>query len=498
MSQIVTSAINSREEAPSSVDESLIQQALNQYRHSFDARYGGFGNAPKFPAPHNLFFLMQQYQKSKDKQLLEMAEKTLMQMYRGGLFDHIGGGFCRYSTDRYYLVPHFEKMLCDNALLIIAYCEAFRLTQKVIYRTIAEKTADYILREMKSPQGGFYSAQDADTDGEEGKYYTFYPREIKSIIGEADGEAFCGCYDITESGNFNGKSIPNLLRTVKPTDRFDAFLPSLREYRKNRTRLLTDDKILTFRNSLMIAALCTLYRVTGNDSYLHAAKAAQAFIEDKLCADNTLYVSYRDEKHGVNGFLDDYAGYIYALIALYDTTLDNSYLNRARQMTDKALAEFFDTAQGGLFMYGSNNEELIARTKESYDGAVPCGNSLMTYNLVRLNHIAAQEDMQAIIDKQLRFMSGRASTYPSGFAAFLIALSDYTRPPLMLTIVRGDDDLTELPFHIPSGTAVRVFNTPDKGYELLNNSSAFYICNDKSCLPPINKTDFYKKYKSFV
>ena len=376
----ITAALNQHHVAASQAEGTLLDTALRWYEQNFDASFGGFGGAPKFPTPHNLLFLMQQYEKQGNRQALNMAEITLQKMYAGGLFDHIGYGFCRYSTDRYYLVPHFEKMLYDNALLILAYCKAYELTGKSFYLEVAKKTASYILDEMTSPKGGFYSAQDADSDGEEGKYYVFTPEEIIELLGQADGTAFCERFGITKTGNFEGKSIPNLLHAKDLTDeRFDCFLPTLREYRRGRTRLHTDDKILTAWNALMIAALCRLYRCSRDHRYLEAAKKAQGFIENSLFSQDTLYVSFRDGKLGEHGFLDDYASYIFALLSLYDATLEETFLCRAMQLTRETVTQYYDSEHGGFYLSGRDNETLLFRPKECYDGALPSGNSLIAY-----------------------------------------------------------------------------------------------------------------------
>ena len=246
----------------------LQEEAVRLYKRLFDRENGGFGGAPKFPSPHNLRFLLAYYGRRGDRDCLEMAERTLLQMYRGGLFDHVGGGFCRYSTDERFLVPHFEKMLYDNALLILAYCEAYSTTRKELYLLAAERTADFVLREMTAPEGGFYSAQDADSGGEEGKYYLFAPEEIVRLLGTERGESFNQHFDITETGNFEGKSIPNLLHS-NPEDRsFGDLLETVYQYRRGRYALHLDDKILTAWNGLMIAALCRLYQANGEAKYL--------------------------------------------------------------------------------------------------------------------------------------------------------------------------------------------------------------------------------------
>ncbi len=487
----IAAALNHEQVFASHADETLLSNAIELYKQSFDETYGGFGGAPKFPAPHNLLFLMQQYSKRGDSEALKMAEVTLLQMYSGGLFDHIGYGFSRYSTDRFYLVPHFEKMLYDNALLILAYCNAYDITKKSIYKEIAEKTAYYILTEMTAPDGGFYSAQDADSDGKEGKYYVFTPDEITQLLGEKDGTAFNECFGITPNGNFEGKSIPNLLHAkALKEEQFDKFLPKIRNYRRSRTRLHTDDKILTSWNSLMIAALCALYKSSRISAYLETAKRAQKFIENKLCDKDTLYVSFRDGKRGEKGFLDNYASYIFALLSLYDVTLDRLFLDRAQQIASKTVNNYYDTEHGGFYLYGKENETLIFRPKECYDGAIPSGNSLMAYNLVRLNDLIPNEKTEEILQKQLEYMSGEAEKYPAGYAMFLTALSDYLEPPTMITVVRKEDDLGELPFLVPSNSIVKILDEATEEYKLLDGQTTFYVCQNHSCLPPMNKQKF--------
>ncbi|MBE5883856.1 MAG: thioredoxin domain-containing protein [Lachnospiraceae bacterium] len=468
--------------------EKLITTAYSLYKRSFDEEYGGFGQAPKFPAPHNLLFLMRHYEKTKDETAMKKVEKTLQQMYRGGMFDHIGGGFSRYSTDPYFLVPHFEKMLYDNALLILAYCKAYQLTGSQVYRRVAEKTAAYILREMTDSEGGFYCAQDADSEGVEGKYYLFEPEEIIKLLGEEAGKEFNQYFDITERGNFEGMSIPNLFKTHQECGIADDTLQRIYNYRKSRYQLHLDDKILTSWNALMIAAMCHLYRITEKEAYLDAAVKAQNFIESKLCEGDILYVSYREGKRGGRGFLDDYANEIFALLALYEATLEMSYLEKAQYVCQKALADFYDDEQGGFYLYGSENEQLILQPKETYDGAVPSGNSMMAYNLVRLYLLTDQAWLKEKAEQQLSFMSREAGHYPPGFAMFLVALWDYIDSPDKTTVVSKDRaELTNLACRIPLDTVVRVMESPTKDYPLLNDRTTYYVCTGRSCQPPTNE-----------
>ncbi len=484
----VVAALAGQKTAAAKLDEELVETAAELFKHSFDEQFGGFGNAPKFPTPHNLIFLLTHYEKCGDKKSLRMAETTLQQLYRGGIFDHIGYGFCRYSTDRYYLAPHFEKMLYDNALLVLAYCKAYTVTRESFYRDVAEKTASYILREMRAPNGGFYSAQDADSDGVEGKYYVFEPQEIISILGEETGRAFNEYYDITRKGNFEGRSIPNLLRNKGVNDGFNACLPAVYDYRRSRTSLHLDDKILCSWNSLMIAAMCQLYRISENAEYLEAAIKAQQFIEDELFEDGCLYVSYRDGRRSEKGFLDDYAFYSFALISLYSATLDKSYLRKAESFCHKAVSDFADEDAAGFFLYGRENEQLIVRPKESYDGAIPSGNSMMAYVLVRLYYLTYDESYAALAERQLAFMSGEAKRYPAGYAMFMTALSDYRDPPEKITVVlKNKKDLQGLVFRLPESAVVSVFEIPTAEYPLKDDRTTFYVCKNNSCLPPVNE-----------
>lgn len=464
----------------------LTHSAVSVYSKIYDEKYGGFGRAPKFPTPHNLLLLLSYYERYKDKNCLRMAEHTLLQMYRGGMFDHIGFGFCRYSTDKKFLVPHFEKMLYDNALLILAYCKAYSLTKNSLYLDIAEKTAEYILREMTSENGGFFSAQDADSDGEEGKYYLFTPDEIISVLGETDGEKFNRHFDISDAGNFEGKSIPNLLHSDPNDKSFEAFLPKLQQFRKNRYSLHLDDKILTSWNSLMIAAMCELYLVSKKDIYLNAAQKADDFIKKYLCEDDTLFVSFRDGKCGVKGFLDDYASYIFAHLSLYRATLDTDYLKRANQMCDKVVSDFSDNT-GGFYLYGNQSEELILRPKETYDGAVPSGNSLMAYNFVKLYLLTSDDKYKDLAEKQLDFISATASSYPTNHAMFLMALLEYNEPPMKVTVVVDDNaNIKDFSLDLPANAIINLLTKPTGEYTLKNGKTTYYVCKGKACMPPTN------------
>lgn len=474
----------------STSSEHLTDNAVKYFESSFDSVYGGFGSAPKFPTPHNLLFLMLYSRQNNYTNALAMAEKTLIQMRKGGIFDHIGYGFSRYSTDKYYLAPHFEKMLYDNALLIIAYSATYSMTKNELYLDTAEKTAEYILREMTSREGGFYSAQDADSDGVEGKYYTFSYDEIITVLGDEKGRCFAQMFDITPQGNFEGVNIPNLLKSGDLTSDYKDELQKLYDYRKKRAPLHLDDKILVSWNSLMIAALSVLYRVSHNEKYLQAAKKAQDFIENNLCSGMQLYTSYRDGKRSKKGFLDDYAFYTAALIELYNSTLEKGYLDKAEQFCEEAVNRFYDNENVGFFLCEAHSSELFMNPKETYDGAMPGGNSVIAYDLVRLYQLTEMERYNDLAKKQLAFMSAHARDYPSGYCMFLTAKLIYDDPPEHITVVTNENsDLTELRKRLPLIANISAVSE-NVNYPLLNGRTTYYVCRNNTCLPPSNVLKF--------
>lgn len=467
------------------VTPSVIEQAVTLFSKTFDEEFGGFGLAPKFPSPHNLLFLMYYSKLHHDKKALDMVKTTLNQMRRGGLFDQIGFGFSRYSTDRLFLVPHFEKMLYDNALLILAYSAAYALTNDPLYLDTAQKTAFYLIREMKSPEGAFFSAQDADSSGIEGKYYLFRYDEITNLLGERTGKAFNRYYSITPQGNFEGENIPNLLNTPKMEHQFDSYLPLLYEYRRNRMDLYLDDKILTSWNALTICAFSLLYRVSRDPHYLSAAKNTESFIQSNLWEHHTLFSGYRKGIRLGPGFLDDYAFYAAALISLYKATLEKKYLDLAERICLTAKERFYDKENGGYFLSGSDQERLIFTPKETYDGAIPSGNSAMAYNLVQLSQITEKEIWKKEAEHQLSFLAGAAKEYPAGNSVYLIALLLYLTPPDKITAVLSDPQTFQsLLLQMPLLAHVTILQKPTKEYTLLGDQTTFYVCKGHTCLPP--------------
>jgi len=449
-----------------------IHEAFSLYKRSFDSQYGGFGRTPKFPTPHNLLFLLRYWYKTQEPTALEMVEKTLDSMYRGGIYDHIGFGFSRYSTDRKWLVPHFEKMLYDNALLAIAYLETYQATYNKKYADIAKEIFTYILRDMTSPEGGFYSAEDADSEGEEGKFYVWSDDEIKKVLGEEDGEKFCAYYNITAQGNFEGKNIPNLITKSSGINTIDTevtgigivntvakntksintepnnteltntelintesinaefinnkFIKACREklfkHRKNRIHPYKDDKILTSWNGLMIAAMSIGGRVLKEKQYTSAAEKAVDFIFTKLIReDGRLLARFRDGDASFPAYADDYAFLIWGLIELYETTFKPDYLQKALYLNNELIEYFWDERNGGLFIYGSDSEQLIIRPKEIYDGATPSGNSVSALNFLRLSKLTGQYELEDKTEQLLKAFSSDIKNHPISYAFSLVA-----------------------------------------------------------------------------
>ncbi|MEK8214563.1 thioredoxin domain-containing protein [Paenibacillus sp. FSL L8-0463] len=415
--------------------EELLHEAYELYRRQFDEEYGGFGNAPKFPSPHNLSFLLAYSQNYDQPEALRMVEKTLDAMYRGGMYDHVGFGFSRYSTDREWLVPHFEKMLYDNALLAIAYLEAYQITKKPLYAEIAEQIFTYVLRDMTSPEGAFYSAEDADSEGVEGKFYVFTREQIEEALGLEDMHSYCHVYGITPEGNFEGANIPNLLQGLPDQmaermgmnplglrTRTDEWREKLFAYREQRIHPSKDDKVLTSWNGLMITALAKGAKALQKPEYAKAAAAAADFIWKKLWReDGRLLARYRDGESAIPAYVDDYAFMLWGLTELYEATGQALYLERALTLKDGLLELFIDEAGGGFFFTGHDGEELPIRSKELYDGAIPSGNSVAAKLLWKLSVISQDVELKAIAERTAAVLSSAASEYPPGYAMYLQA-----------------------------------------------------------------------------
>ncbi|MTI86060.1 MAG: thioredoxin domain-containing protein [Firmicutes bacterium] len=437
--------------AQGELSEETLHEAFNQLHQAFDSNYGGFGAAPKFPTPQNLLFLLRYWVQTDNEKALKMVEKTLQSMHRGGIYDHIGFGFARYSTDKKWLVPHFEKMLYDNALLAIVYLEAYQVTREEVYARVAREIFTYILRDMTSPEGAFYSAEDADSEGEEGKFYVWTTAEINEILGPQQGKIFCQLYDITPGGNFEGKNIPNLIngslkQMAKEWNMAEDELRGIAEecriklyhQRDRRVHPHKDDKVLTAWNSLLITALAKGASVLSEKKYADAAIRAFDFIWSNMRSkEGRLLARYREGEAALNAYLDDYAFLVWALLELYEASLSPIYLKRAVEITQAMLELFHDQENGGFFFYGKDSEQLFARPKDAYDGAMPSGNSVAALNLLRLARMTGDSNLDDVAHRQLNAFAGDIKDNPRAYTYFLTALQ-FASSPSREIVIAGD------------------------------------------------------------
>ena len=511
------------------VDENVFTKAYDSFRQRFDSQFGGFGSAPKFPSPHNLIFLLRYYKRFNNGPALEMVERTLTEMRKGGIYDHIGFGFHRYSTDREWLVPHFEKMLYDQALLAIAYTELFQATGNENYRMVAEEILEYVLRDMTSPERGFYSAEDADSEGEEGKFYLWKKDELKNILGE-DAELMCEIFNINDSGNYSDpmqeeettnnifhltKSIEEIAEEKKIDSdilkkKVELAREKLFKERERRVHPFKDDKILTDWNSLMISALAKASQVFSNKIYSDAAIKAAEFILNKLKDEKEkLLHRYRNGEAGITANIDDYSFLISALIDLYETTFDLKWLRTAINLNDECLKHFWDNKNGGFFFTSDENEKLIIRQKEIYDGAIPSGNSAAILNLLKLGRITGNSSFEEKAFEITTAFSKQINQMPSAFAQTLTGL-DFGFGESFEIVIVGDKTSEEtkevinylrrkfLPNKIillkePKDSELKKIARFTEFQNQIDDKTTVYICRNYVCERPVTSLDEVKK-----
>ncbi|MDP4133773.1 MAG: thioredoxin domain-containing protein [Bacillota bacterium] len=500
----ISKAVNSLD-TPDQIDvqpqKEFLQSAYEHFTKRFDSVYSGFGDAPKFPSPHNLMFLLRYSYYEKDKTASDMVEKTLIEMYKGGIFDHIGGGFSRYSTDRQWLVPHFEKMLYDNALLIYTYTQMYQVSKDPIYKKIAEKTISYVLNELTDENYGFYCGQDADSEGVEGKYYVFTPSEIVDVLGKEKGEAFNRQYNITKEGDFEGSSIPNLLGTIELQDTDPKDTQKLYEYRLSRTSLNKDDKVVTSWNGLMIVALAKAGAAFESSDYKDAAIKAYENIKERLSKeDGRLYVRWRDGEAKGIGKIDDYAFVAWSLLELYNCTFDVKYIKETVKIADILIEHFWDNKEGGFFMYADDDEKLLTRPKEIYDGAMPSGNSVLALVLIKLYELTADIKWQNYADRQFDYLAGNIKDYPWASAFALIAMTHVLYPTKQLICTGSNFDFKSIYNNFLPELST-IVKTEENGRELasaapftesyeIGGENKYYLCENGQCKQPSNSLDF--------
>ncbi|SDF12271.1 thioredoxin domain-containing protein, partial [Sporomusa acidovorans] len=505
-----------------------LEQAFSQLLNDFDPNYGGFGPAPKFPTPHNLLFLLRYWRRTNDKKAIAMVIKTLDAMSRGGIYDHLGYGFARYSTDNRWLAPHFEKMLYDNALLCYAYLEAYQCTGDPDFSRIAEEVLAYVLRDMTNEGGAFYSAEDADSEGVEGKFYVWSRQEILELLGADVGELFCDVYNVTQTGNFeDGANILNLLdhdlydyaaKHKLDINELEAKMTAAREklyrVRERRVHPFKDDKVLTAWNGLMIAALAKAAKVLQRQDYLQAAERAVEFVFAKLTAEDgkRLLARYREGDAAYKGYLDDYAFMLWGLLEVYEATFKPEYLRQALRLSNDCKELFWDQEQGGFFFTGKDNEELLQRPKEIYDGAMPSGNSVAALALLKLARLTDNNEYITAVEAMFDCFSPEVAHYPRAYSYFLLALDYYLTAPSHI-VIAGDRDDPEVQAmlalagrsFLPETTVI--YNDPAylsanaeliplaAGQVAVGGRATSYVCENFTCQRPVQS---YQEFEQLL
>ena len=512
-----------RSNAGNDFDKQIFQHAFEELLNRYDSVHGGFSKAPKFPTPHIINFLLRYWKTTGDEQALAMVEHTLTKMRLGGIFDHIGFGFHRYSTDEKWLLPHFEKMLYDQALLAIAYLEAYQATGNSLFKQTADEIFTYVLRDMTSPEGGFYSAEDADSEGVEGKFYIWSSKELLEVLLPEELEFVYQTYNITDAGNFHdeasgvqtGANIFHLTEafTVGQTDTIrqpDDFIDSHESIRKKlfdrreaRIHPHKDDKILTDWNGLMIGAFAMGGRILDNKIYLKAAKKSAHFILSSLVRNQKLLHRYRGGEAVVDGMLADYAYVVWGLLELYATDFDNEILAEAIRLNDIMLDIFWDNKDGGFFLTPKDGETLLIRPKEIYDGAQPSGNSVALYNLLRLESLTANPALGAKARHLIQAFSETIREVPSGYTQFL-AGSCFMFSETVAVVIVGDPDARDTGEMLSvihknySPHIVTLVKNPERNperlialapftadYTAINGKPTAYVCHGTTCESPV-------------
>jgi len=497
-------------QTPSKIDKSILDEAAINLLQIADTTYGGFGQAPKFPNASNLSFMFRYSKLSGISKFQKFALLTLKKMAKGGIFDQIGGGFHRYSTDAKWLVPHFEKMLYDNALLPIVYSEAYQITKDPFFENVVKKTLDYVIREMTSSGGTFFSAQDADTNGEEGQTFVWKKQEIEKILG-SDSEIFCIYYDVTDGGNFEGNTIlANNINASSLGFKFGKSEPEIQnliskcsekllEIRNKREQPGKDDKIITSWNGLMVSAFLSGYRITDNPKYLDAARQSIDFFESNFEKNHILHRTFKNAEAKLNGYLDDYAYMANASVDMFENTSQPKYLLFATNLANYLITHFWDDSTNGFFFTSDNHEKLIMRPKNNYDLSMPSGNSVAAYVLLKLYHITQNKQFLETAKKIIESQAISAAENPFAFGYLLNALYLYYQKPTEITII--NDNNFELisslrKKFLPESIMVLVENQSNlealskhpffSGKEFQNEKTTVFVCKNFSCSLPLS------------
>lgn len=494
----------------------LLDAAFRSFEKSFDRANGGFGGAPKFPAPMSLEFLLGYYKRTGNESALEMVEKTCKEMAYGGIHDRLGGGFHRYTVDAAWLVPHFEKMLYDNAQLAKIYLHLFQVTKEEFYKRVAIDTLEYVRREMTDEKGGFYTAQDADSEGVEGKFFVWTPDEIIEILGEKDARVFNFFYDVTEHGNFEEKNILNVRTSLHISarqlkmepDKLSAVLErgrkALFNARETRVKPFRDEKVLTAWNGLMLRTFAEASAILESEEYLETAKKNADFIMENLQKDGYLLRAYKDGRGKLNAYLEDYANFADGLIELFQVSGEAKYLFEAKRLTDLMIEEFWDKNGGGFFFTGNKHEELIARGKEFFDNAAPSGNSAATDVLLKLAKLTGEEEYERKAATILSLISSQIKQYPQAFGRMLSALEFYLNPIKEIVVLgeKGNELEKEIwKVFLPDKVVVAAENAEEnaelipllKDRKTIDGKATAYVCENYVCQKPVTTIEELKK-----
>ncbi len=495
--------------AEGQLDETVFGEGYGHLEMDFDEQNGGFGVSPKFPTPHRLLFLMRYHLQTDEKGTLDMVEQTLTKMRSGGIFDQLGGGFHRYSTDSEWLVPHFEKMLYDQALLTLAYTEAYQLTGNQTYADTTRQILGYVLRDLTSPEGGFFSAVDADSEGEEGKFYLWLLNEVLDILPPADAELAVHVFGLKEEGNFvelgrrSGKNVLHIAESLEDLapykgltlqelySRLNNIRATLFEARKKRAAPALDDKVLVDWNGLMIAALAKAGKTLNQPKYIDAAEKAADFILNTLYIDGVLYHRYIKNETAIEGLLDDYAFLSFGLVELYGATFEGKYLRAASDLAKTMVAKFWDESKGGF--YQTIEVSGMPRLKQLYDGAIPSGNSAALWVLLWLSRLTNQPNYDAMAEQMTKTFADEIQSTPEAFTFFLSAM--YLMGQSSSVTIVGDQKgegvtqmLAALRHRYLPNTIIQL-KQPDNVYKMLEGKPAAYVCKGKTCMPPVNDVE---------
>ena len=519
--QQLVSQLQHRSHSPRSLDPlmpGILHQAFQVLGQNYDYQHGGFGMAPKFPQPMSYEFTLRYYHLSKSPGALEMVEMVARRMAAGGIYDQIGGGFHRYSTDDVWLVPHFEKMLYDNALLSRLYLHTYQATSNPIYKRIVEETLDYVIREMTDPSGGFYSSQDADSEGVEGKYFVWTPEEIEEVLGPEKGRLVSGYFGVTEAGNFEGK---NILNVPQDTDSYAAEAdvsqeeleaavegakPKLLEVRYRRIPPARDEKILVAWSGMMIRSFAEAAAVLGRQDYEVAATACASFILEKMRPEGRLLRTYKDGRARLKGYLEDYAYLSDGLMALYEATFEPRWLDEARELAKEMIDLFWDEGEGVFYDTGRDHEALVVRPRDFFDNATPCGSSVAVDVLLHLSVLAGQSEYGNLGSSVLRSMQQYMAQAPLGMGHWLCALDFYLSTPKEIAIVGPRVDQATralldvahgryLPNKVVAGHDPGLPGNGSKASPLLEDKGMIdgrptaYVCYNYACQQPVTEPE---------